>query len=134
VGVTPARERRWLLLDKSALVRLRGLPEETLGESCICAITRLEMLHSARSAKGYQELENDLAAFHELRMNAETLQIAVGAHRELGQQGRHRVPIPDLLIAACAQQHQAAVLHIDRHYDVLADVLAFEPVRFDGPL
>jgi predicted nucleic acid-binding protein len=41
------------------------------------------------------------------------------------------VPIPDLLIAACAQQHQAAVLHVDRHYDALARVLAFTPVRLE---
>jgi len=32
-------------------------------------------------------------------------------------------------VCGCAQQHQAAVLHVDRHYDVLAEVLAFEPVR-----
>ncbi len=37
----------------------------------------------------------------------------------------------NLLIAACAQQHQAAVLHLDRHYDVLTGVLAFEAVRLD---
>jgi predicted nucleic acid-binding protein len=47
----------------------------------------------------------------------------------LGLLGRHRVPIPDLLIAGCAQQHQAAILHLDRHYDTLAEVLAFEAVR-----
>jgi predicted nucleic acid-binding protein len=39
------------------------------------------------------------------------------------------VPIPDLLIGACAQQHQAAVLHVDRHYETLAQVLSFTPVR-----
>jgi predicted nucleic acid-binding protein len=121
-----------LLLDKSALVRLDDIPDAKLGEPCICAITRLELLHSARSAEEYRQLEDDLTAFHELRMNAETLQIAVGAHRELGEQGRHRLPIPDLLIAACAQQHQAAVLHLDRHYDVLTEVLAFEAVRLDS--
>jgi hypothetical protein len=33
------------------------------------------------------------------------------------------------LARSAAQQHQAAVLHVDRHYDVLAEVLAFEPVR-----
>jgi hypothetical protein len=130
--VTPARERRWLLLDKSALVRVGNALESTPGEPCICAITRLEMLQSARSTEDYEQIEDDLAAFHELRMNAETLQIAVTAHRELGRQGRHRLPIPDLLIAACAQQHQAAVLHVDRHYDALAAVLAFEPVRLGG--
>jgi predicted nucleic acid-binding protein len=128
VGVRPTAPRRWLLLDKSALVRADTL-DENLGEPCLCAITRLEMLHSARSTKEYGQIDEDLATFHDLRLNGETIDIALTAHRELGQQGNHRVPIPDLLIAACAQQHQAAVLHLGRHYDVLAGVLAFEPVR-----
>jgi len=127
--MTPAAERRWLLLDKSALVRAEDLPSSSLGEPCVCAITRLEMLQSARSAAEYQEIEAALDAFHELRVNAETILTAVAAHRELGQRGRHRLPIPDLLIGACAQQHQAAVLHVDRHYDVLSEVLTFESVR-----
>jgi predicted nucleic acid-binding protein len=124
----PVRRRRWLLLDKSALVR-DGDPDETLGEPCLCAITRLEMLQSARSAEDYGDMQEAMAAFHELRMNAETIEIALAAYRELGQRGTHRIPIPDLLIASCAQQNQAAVLHLDRHYDALAKVLAFEPIR-----
>jgi predicted nucleic acid-binding protein len=117
-----------LLADKSALER--ATPEALeLGEICLCAVVRLEMLYSARSASEYERIEDDLAVFRELRTDAETIATAVSAHRELGQRGRHRVPIPDLLIAACAAQHQAAVLHVDRHYDALAEVLAFEPVR-----
>jgi len=42
------------------------------------------------------------------------------------------VPIPDLLIAACAQQHGADVLHVDRPYHALASVLTFGPVRLEG--
>jgi len=103
-----------------------------LGEICLCAIVRLEMLYSARSASDYERIENDLDAFRDLRIDAETIATAVGAQRELGRRGRHRLPIPDLLIAACAQQHQAAVLHMDRHYEVLAEVLAFEPIRLAG--
>jgi predicted nucleic acid-binding protein len=120
-----------LLADKSALERATPSTLE-LGEICLCAVVRLEMLYSARSARDYQRIETDLAAFRELRMDAETIATTVNAHRELGQQGRHRVPIPDLLIAACAQQYQAAVLHVDRHYDVLAEVLSFEPIRLSG--
>jgi predicted nucleic acid-binding protein len=117
-----------LLVDKSALER--ATPEMLeVGEICVCAVVRLEMLYSARSPRDYSDIEDNLAAFRELSMNAETILTAVTAHRELGQKGRQRLPIPDLLIAACAQQHQAAVLHVDRHYDVLAEVLAFEPVR-----
>ena len=117
-----------LLLDKSALER--AMPEMLeLGEICLCAVVRLEMLYSARSAREYQRIESDLAAFRELRMDAETIATAVGAQRELSHRGRHRLPIPDLLIAACAQQHQAGVLHLDRHYDVLAEALSFAPIR-----
>jgi predicted nucleic acid-binding protein len=117
-----------LLADKSALER--ATPEALeLGEICLCAVVRLELLYSARSAADYQRIESDLAEFRELRIDCATIASAVGAQRELGLRGRHRVPIPDLLIAACAQQHQAAVLHFDRHYEVLAEVLSFEPVR-----
>ncbi len=123
---------RWLLLDKSAFVRAETPPDDaSLGEPCLCAITRLELLYSARSPADYEQIEDDLAAFHELRVDAETIATAVAAHRELARRGRHRVPLPDLLIAACAQQHQASVLHVDRHFDVLAEVLAFVPVRLD---
>ena len=92
--VTPTTGRRWLLFDKSALVRAGDISDESLGEPCICPITRLEMLQSARSAADYQHVEEKLAAFHELRMNAETIATAVAAHRGLGQQGHHRLPIP----------------------------------------
>ncbi len=119
---------RLLLADKSALER--ATPETLdLGEVCSCAVVRLEMLYSARSASEYRQIEEYLDAFRDLRIDAETIATAVTAHRELGERCRHRLPIPDLLIAACAQQHQAAVLHCDRHYDVLAEVLSFTPIK-----
>jgi predicted nucleic acid-binding protein len=116
------------VLDKSALARGPAI-DEALGEPCLCAITRLEMLYSARSPQSYDELVVQLDAFHQLRVDAETIATALTAQRDLAAQGRNRVPIPDLLIAACAQQHQAAVLHVDRHYETLSRVLAFTPVR-----
>jgi hypothetical protein len=128
VELTGARERRWLLLDKSALVRGPNV-DDAYGEPCVCAITRLEMLYSARSAQAYEELEVELDTFHQLRVDAETIAIALTAQRELATHGQHRVPIPDVLVAACAHQHQAGVLHVDRHYETLARVLAFTSVR-----
>jgi predicted nucleic acid-binding protein len=86
-------------------------------------------MYSARSPRGFEQLEEHLDAFRELRMDAETFATARTAQRELAAKSRHRVPIPDLLIAACAQQHQADVLHLDRHYDTLASVLTFTPIR-----
>lgn len=115
------------LVDKSAYVHGFSPPHHL--ELCLCAVTRLELLYSARSRADYQRLEGDLAQFRDLRMDTETFATAVGAQQELAGRGQHRLPIPDLLIAACAQQHGARVLHCDRHYDVLAAVLSFEPVR-----
>jgi predicted nucleic acid-binding protein len=129
--VTPATAERWLLLDKSALVRATSL-DPALGEPCLCAVTRFEVLYSARSPRAFERLEEELDTFHELRMDAETIAIARSAQRELAVKSQHRVPIPDLLIGACAHQHHAAVLHLDRHYDTLARVLTFTPVRVDA--
>jgi predicted nucleic acid-binding protein len=117
-----------LLLDKSAYVR-GATTLDIDGELCLCAVTRLELLYSARSPAEYAMLETDLDEFRDLRMDGETFAAAAGAHRELAERSDHRVPIPDLLIAACAQQHGADVVHRDRHYDVLASVLSFEAVR-----
>lgn len=121
-----------LLIDKSAYVRgaVEAADDEEL---CLCAVTRLELLHSARADGDYGRLEDDLAQFRDLRMDAETFAVALSAQRELASHGQHRLPIPDLLIASCAQQHAADVVHVDRHYDTLAQVLAFGARRVSGP-
>ncbi len=123
-----AAAERWLLLDKSALARGAKV-DPALGEPCLCAITRFEILYSARSPHAFEQLEDELDAFHELRTDGETIAIARTAQRELAATSQHRVPVADLLIAACAHQHQAAVLHVDRHYETLARVLSFTPLR-----
>lgn len=117
-----------LLVDKSAYVH-GATTLDIEGELCLCAITRLELLYSARSPADYTALESDLDEFRDLRVDAETLATAIGAQRELAERSKHRVPIPDLLIAACAQQHGADVVHRDRHYEVLSSVLSFEAIR-----
>jgi len=116
---------RLVLVDKSAFVR----GDEADGELCLCAVTRLELLHSARSTADYERIGAALGEFRDLRMDSATFAAAESAQRELADRGKHRVPIPDLLIAACAQQHGADVLHVDRHFDVLAGVLSFASVR-----
>ncbi len=125
--MTPAVERL-LLLDKSAVVR-DAADHAPAGELCLCAVTRLEVLYSARSARDYARMDSDLDAFRELCTDAETLAIARSAQRDLAERGQHRLPIPDLLIAACAHQYGGDVLHVDRHYDALATVLGFRSIR-----
>jgi predicted nucleic acid-binding protein len=45
-----------------------------------------------------------------------------------GSAGTQRMPIVDYLLAAAAQELGAAVIHYDRDYDTLAEVLEFESV------
>jgi predicted nucleic acid-binding protein len=40
----------------------------------------------------------------------------------LAIRGQHRMPIPDLMLAAIAQSHSAVVLHYDADYERIADV------------
>ncbi|MEA2241655.1 MAG: hypothetical protein QOD24_1211 [Solirubrobacteraceae bacterium] len=118
-----------ILLDKSAWVR-GGAELLDYGELCMCAITRMEILYSARSADDFATLQDDLSAYRDLRIDHATLTSAESAQRDLADRGQHRVSLPDLLIGACAQQHGADVLHVDRHYDALAHIFAFRSIRF----
>jgi len=119
---------RLLLIDKSAYVRGAAIADLE-GEFCLCAVSRWELLYSARSPADFVATDRHLARFRELRMDAETFATAGSAQRELARTGRHRVPVPDLLVAACAQQHAAGVVHVDRHFDTLASVLHFDAIR-----
>lgn len=131
--MTPPARSPLLLVDKSAWVRadLAALSEQD-GELCLCDVTRLEILHSARSFDDYERIDTSLGLLRGLASTAETWALARTAQRELARRGQHRVALPDLIVAACAQQHGADVLHVDRHFDRLAGVLSFASVRLPG--
>ena len=118
------------ILDKSAAARLaeraiRTQLEELAGRLWICPIGELEQLYSARSARAYDDLADALreslprvAAPPDLFDRALALQRDLAHHH--GQW--HRTPIPDLLIAETALHHGLGVVHVDRHYDRIAEV------------
>jgi predicted nucleic acid-binding protein len=126
------------LIDKSALVRLahsRDAPEwagrTERGLVRVSTVTRLEVGFSARSV-------DDLRAGHErpplARMPVEYLtpsieERAVEVQAALAARGHHRAAsIPDLLIAATAEVAQLVVLHVDKDFDLIADVTG-QPVE-----
>lgn len=126
------------LIDKSALVRLGASPQAPewaarieRGLVAISSVTRLEVGYSARSA-------SDLARSLELppvaSMPVEYLtpameDRAVQVQMLLAQRGQHRAPsIPDLLIAATAELSGRTVLHVDKDFDLIAQ-LTRQPVE-----
>jgi len=51
---------------------------------------------------------------------------------ELAKRGRHRLPIPDLIIAAAAEAAGIAVLHYDGDFDLIAEVTG-QPMEWVVP-
>ncbi len=118
------------LVDKSALermpvalVRERLAPILEAGEAATCAIIDLEVLYSARNHQDHQQIRQRRAlAYHSVAIDQSTLDRALSIQAELARTGRHRVPIPDVLIAAVALEAGLTILHYDHHFDLIAEV------------
>jgi len=124
-----------LVFDTSAFVRqaepaVRERWTATLasGRLALCPVVALELASTARDEDAFARLDANLAR---LPLRAPVTEAvgasALGAARELG--GSRRIPAADYLIAAAAAARGFGVLHDDRHFDVLAQVLSFESVR-----
>jgi predicted nucleic acid-binding protein len=96
----------------------------------ISPTARLEILLSARSGRDFDVLAERLTALRPAPLTATVARAAESAMRTLAHRsaGAQRIPIVDYLLAAAAQETGAAVLHYDRDYDTLAEVMAFESV------
>jgi predicted nucleic acid-binding protein len=92
-----------------------------------CPAAALEILTATRDEREFALVEETLAALPQAPVTASACQAALGACRELG--ARRRIPAADYLIAAAAAERGFGVLHADRHFELLAEVLSFESVR-----
>jgi predicted nucleic acid-binding protein len=103
-----------------AAVRARVERALSTGEACWCAMVRLELWNSAgeRDKKALREFEQVLP---DLPISDEVWSAAA----ELARQARARalaVPASDILIAACARHHGAAVETADSDFALLASL------------
>jgi predicted nucleic acid-binding protein len=98
------------------------------GQILGCPIVALELLYTARNAQEFDVLAGRHAGLREVPVTRSVTRAAIAALRELAHRrlGYHRVPPADALVAAAAQEAGVGVLHHDRHYDRLAEVLDFE--------
>ena len=126
------------LIDKSALVRLAASPDAAewatrieRGLVRITTVTRLEAGYSARSGPdlraGFQRpplssmpVEYLTPAIEDRALEVLTL---------LADRGQHRAPsIPDLIIAATAELASLTVLHLDKDFEIIAEITS-QPVE-----
>lgn len=120
------------LIDKSALVRLGSSAdvEEWANriERGLVHISTVTLLEVGRSARTAGDLETTLSSPPLAAMPVEysTPAIedrAIDVQRRLAERGQHRAPsIPDLLIAASAELGGRSVLHLDKDFELIADL------------
>ena len=100
------------------------------GRLAACQMTALEYLNNAPDPKGYEVLWGALHAQRWMDVTAAVMDRALAVHRELAAKSRHRYfRLPDLIIAATAEEHGATVLHYDADYDRIAEVTG-QPVEW----
>ena len=118
------------LVDKSALARMihdsvvdRLAPIIDAGEAATCAIIDLEVLYSARTHHDYERTrQRRRLAYERVELTEDIFERALEIQAELARHGKHRIPIPDLIIAAAAEAASLAVLHYDSDFDLIASV------------
>jgi predicted nucleic acid-binding protein len=129
------------LADKSALARRQTRAEvrEALdrllleGEIATCGIIDLELLYSATSPTTYKALANALRGMPRVALDEATVERALQVQGKLAQRSQHRaVPLPDLLIAACAENAGLTVVHYDVDFERISEITK-QPVQWIVP-
>lgn len=129
------------LVDKSALARrqTQAAVREALdplllaGEVATCGIVDLEMLYSASSPDNYRMTSVAMKALPRAPLDESCVERAIEVQGMLAERSQHRaVPLPDLLVAACAERAGLAVLHYDADYEQIAK-LTGQQVRWVVP-
>lgn len=126
------------LIDKSALVRLAVSPDAPdwaarieRGLVRITTVTRLEIGYSARSGPDLRAglQQPPLSSMPVEYLTPAIEDRAVEILTLLADRGQHRAPsVPDLIIAATAELAGLTVLHLDKDFDVIADITG-QPVE-----
>ncbi|MBK5223763.1 MAG: PIN domain nuclease [Acidimicrobiia bacterium] len=129
------------LIDKSAIARLhRASDADEWGRRIerglvrICTVTRLEVGYSARSGDDHLVLlaEPPVASMPVEYLTPRIEDRAVELQTVLAGRGQHRAPsIPDLLIAATAELAELTILHVDKDFELIADITGQPVERLD---
>jgi predicted nucleic acid-binding protein len=120
----------YVLQGRHPQVRVRFAALLTEGRLAACQMTALEYLNNAASPASYEMLWAALHGHRWMDITAAAMERALDVHRLLAASSQHRqFRLPDLIIAATAEQHGATVLHYDTDYDRIAAVTG-QPVEW----
>jgi predicted nucleic acid-binding protein len=117
------------LVDTSVLKRLGHSdvrrviePLAAAGQVARASICDLEVGYSARNADEWDRLVGALNAFDAVETSASHVRRALQVQRTLAERSQRGRKIPDLLVAAAAEELALGVLHYDADFDLIAAV------------
>lgn len=117
------------LIDASVIVRMaRGRVAAAVaaraqdGVISRTTITDLEVCATARNASEWEATHDRLELFDPVETTSRHVARALQVQRMLAGRSRRGRPIPDLLVAAAAEDQQMTVLHYDQDFDRIAAV------------
>lgn len=115
------------VIDTSVLTRLRNREVRALVEPLAHAahaaragVSDLEIGFSARNASEWDQMVGALGAFALVETTAEHFRRARQVQRLLASRSQRGRKIPDLLVAAAAEDRGLVVLHYDSDFDLIA--------------
>ena len=127
----------WIWSRRPAYPQLRQSFDTALvdGEVATCDMVRLELLYSARNAREFANIRDELDALDDCPIGKDQWQRALWVYEQLSARGathQRSVKHPDLLIAAAAESAGIAVVHYDEDYDRIAEITG-QPTRWLAP-
>ena len=125
-----AQEARPVLVDKSAweqrhhsdLAKQKIDQLAATGRAATCLPVALEQLYSARNAEDFASRRAALELLQWLPVTPAVEDEAIQLMARMARKGQHRLPLPDVMIAATAAVHEAVILHYDRDFERIADL------------
>ena len=116
----------WMLARRDPRAREPLLAAIGRGEVAWCWPVRYELIVNAQGAEGIAVVDRTLEGLREVAVDRSVQRGVLSAMRELahtGSHGAHRLPLTDLAVAVAAQSSGLDVLHYDRHFERLGELL-----------
>ena len=120
-----------ILIDSSAWIEfyhhsgsniVKDAVEEAISNdvAAVNGVITVEILSFITNPRHYESVSQDFGAFHWIGSSRSVFKAAASLGRELRAKGL-TIPATDLIIAATALEHKTQLLHLDRHFEQIAE-------------
>jgi len=113
----------WIFaLRKNFVVQIKERVDSLLKDDVILTtgLIKLELLGGTRTQKEFYRLKNRLAVLEEIEINTVLWESSFELAFTLRRKGI-TVPYTDIIIAACALNANAILVHADSHFDLISN-------------